>query len=711
MTQRHTKTFCALLAIAMLFALLPMGQTAKAADGYSARIYDLNLGTARPGYYAVSKSPEIWNTGNKELTSSYAKLELTGGDTDAFRIHNYGGNVYPGGTNALGFSIAASDNLPAGNYRAELTLSYDADGGGWNYDFEVLWSCQVSFSVSSSAPLYSVTVNGGTATKGSTPITSASLGDRFWLKANDPPSGQEFSMWEKEGDTRYSINATQSGQYVVMSDSDLSLTALYKPTNTWAAYFDANGGSGTQAPIYVTKGEKLTLPQCTFTPPAGYIFSKWYNYGAPGASGAINSNITIRAEWKPIPTETITNAIHVSFTEPKPSTYSPVLPDFSVSQDNNRCEIITDAYNTTGLIYMVNGTQTMGTYDYFDASNFYRAMVFLEAKTTSDRQYTFPDGIKVYFNGKEAIVEKFSDTTIRAYFDYDLNDDPSKIKSVAASGVTSPSVGEVPNVEGIKIETQNVQMINAFWVYDKAGSWEDNGTAPFEADKNYAILIMVKPADGYSFSDAVSVTVNGFSATEIAKVGPKNLAIVCAMPFAGSANPFTDVPESEYYYEPVLWAVNHTPQITKGTSDTTFSPNATCTRGQVVTFLWRAMGEPEPTSSVNKFSDVQTSDYFYKAVLWAVEKGITLGTSDTTFSPNDPCTRAHVVTFLWRAEGQPSASGANPFADVASGQYYYSAVLWAVSKNITQGTSATTFSPDNPCTRAQIVTFLYRDMK
>ena len=180
---------------------------------------------------------------------------------------------------------------------------------------------------------------------------------------------------------------------------------------------------------------------------------------------------------------------------------------------------------------------------------------------------------------------------------------------------------------------------------------------------------------------------------------------------AAPTNPFTDVPTGEYYYDPVLWAVNHVPQITKGTSDTTFSPDATCTRGQVVTFLWRAMGEPEPTTTANKFSDVATSDYFYKAVLWAVEKGITLGTSDTTFSPNDPCTRAHVVTFLWRAEGQPQASGTNPFADVANGQYYYSAVLWAVSKNITQGTSATTFSPDNPCTRAQIVTFLYRDMK
>ena len=176
-------------------------------------------------------------------------------------------------------------------------------------------------------------------------------------------------------------------------------------------------------------------------------------------------------------------------------------------------------------------------------------------------------------------------------------------------------------------------------------------------------------------------------------------------------NPFKDVSADQYYYDPVLWAVNHDPQITKGTSDTTFSPDATCTRGQVVTFLWRANGCPEPTSTTNKFRDVQTSDYFYKAVLWAVEKGITLGTSDTTFSPNDPCTRAHVVTFLWRSEGQPKAGSTNPFNDVSAGQYYTSAVLWAVSKNITQGTSANTFSPDSSCTRAQIVTFLYRDMK
>ena len=179
---------------------------------------------------------------------------------------------------------------------------------------------------------------------------------------------------------------------------------------------------------------------------------------------------------------------------------------------------------------------------------------------------------------------------------------------------------------------------------------------------------------------------------------------------APAANPFTDVPKDQYYYAPVLWAVNHDPQITAGTSATTFSPNNPCTRGQIVTFLWRAKGCPEPTITKNPFTDVKSSDYFYKAVLWAVEKEITAGTSKTTFSPAATVTRAQTVTFLWRAEGKPAVQTKNPFTDVPAGQYYTDAVLWAVKNEITAGTSATTFSPANPCTRAQIVTFLYRDL-
>ena len=169
---------------------------------------------------------------------------------------------------------------------------------------------------------------------------------------------------------------------------------------------------------------------------------------------------------------------------------------------------------------------------------------------------------------------------------------------------------------------------------------------------------------------------------------------------------FDDVAEDTYYFDAVEWAVEN--GITTGTSDTTFSPDLTCTRAQAVTFLWRAAGSPEPKSNVMPFEDVAAEAYYYKAVLWAVENGITKGTSATTFSPDADCTRAQIVTFLWRAQKSPAAVGVNPFTDVAADAYYVDAVLWAVEEKVTNGTSATTFSPDADCTRAQIVTFLYR---
>ena len=175
-------------------------------------------------------------------------------------------------------------------------------------------------------------------------------------------------------------------------------------------------------------------------------------------------------------------------------------------------------------------------------------------------------------------------------------------------------------------------------------------------------------------------------------------------------NPFSDVKNGQYYTEPVLWAVAN--GITTGTTATTFGPDEGCTRAQVVTFLWRAAGKPVPTSSVNPFADVKSGQYYYNAVLWAVEKGITNGTAATTFSPDDTCTRAQIVTFLWRFAGKPTpTSQNNPFHDVRTTEYYGTAVLWAVENGITNGTSATTFDPEATCTRAQVVTFLYRDMK
>ena len=169
---------------------------------------------------------------------------------------------------------------------------------------------------------------------------------------------------------------------------------------------------------------------------------------------------------------------------------------------------------------------------------------------------------------------------------------------------------------------------------------------------------------------------------------------------------FVDVPEGSYYEEAVDWAVEK--GITTGTGNNYFTPDGICTRAQAVTFLWRVAGSPTPKTEAMVFEDVLDGSYYYEAVLWAVENGITVGTSATTFSPELTCSRAHIVTFLWRAANSPSVKTDNPFTDVAADAYYIDAVLWAVKHKITAGTTLSTFSPDEGCTRAQIVTFLYR---
>ena len=171
-------------------------------------------------------------------------------------------------------------------------------------------------------------------------------------------------------------------------------------------------------------------------------------------------------------------------------------------------------------------------------------------------------------------------------------------------------------------------------------------------------------------------------------------------------NPFVDVEAGAFYEKPVLWAVNA--GVTTGLSPTLFGPNEPCTRGQIVTFLWRAAGEPEPGSSANPFADVNPTDFYYKAVLWAVEQGITNGLSATSFGPNEPCTRGQVATFLWRYAGEPAPTSGNPFSDVAATDFCYKAVLWAVENGVTTGVGGGRFAPVDTCTRGQIVTFLYR---
>ena len=220
-------------------------------------------------------------------------------------------------------------------------------------------------------------------------------------------------------------------------------------------------------------------------------------------------------------------------------------------------------------------------------------------------------------------------------------------------------------------------------------------------DKSYAVSNV--KIDGKSIGAVKSYTFENVSR-------PHTIEVIF---MKANGNPqagvFVDVATGSYYEDAVDWAVEN--GITQGTDDTHFVPDGICTRAQAVAFLWRAAGSPKPETCTMPFADVPAGSYYYDAVLWAVENGIAKGTSDTTFSPNMTCSRAQIVTFLWRSEKSPAAGTANPFADVKSTAYYADAVLWAVKENIAKGTTNTTFSPDADCTRAQIVTFLWRCKK
>ena len=246
----------------------------------------------------------------------------------------------------------------------------------------------------------------------------------------------------------------------------------------------------------------------------------------------------------------------------------------------------------------------------------------------------------------------------------------------------------------------------------------ENGTVTLSsksAVQGNKVTVTVKPDQGYVLEKLTVLDAAGRE-VKVTKLAQNKYTFLMSAGkvtvkavFAEAENPFVDVPGNAYYYDAVQWAVEE--GITSGISADRFGPAQACTRAQMVTFLWRAEGCPEAAAAELPFTDVSKNAYYYKAVLWAVEAGITNGTSATTFSPDATVTRAQTVTFLWRLAGKPEATAANPFTDVAANAYYYEAVLWAVEAGITNGTGAATFGSEGNCLRSQIVTFLYRYAK
>lgn len=244
-----------------------------------------------------------------------------------------------------------------------------------------------------------------------------------------------------------------------------------------------------------------------------------------------------------------------------------------------------------------------------------------------------------------------------------------------------------------------------------------NGTvtiSPANASKGANVTVTVKPNDGYVLEtltvtdkngDELKLTDKGNGKYTFTMPGSKVEVKATFMEDNSVFNFFYDVPNDAFFYEAVKWAVKS--GVTNGLSDTMFGPYESCTRAQIVTFLWRAAGSPEPKATTSAMTDLNPNAYYYKAVLWAIENGITDGMTETTFAPDATCTRGQSVTFLYRALGKKVESSAS-FTDVKSDAFYADAINWAVANNVTNGTSNTTFSPNADCTRAEIVTFLYR---
>ena len=266
---------------------------------------------------------------------------------------------------------------------------------------------------------------------------------------------------------------------------------------------------------------------------------------------------------------------------------------------------------------------------------------------------------------------------------------------------------EIPLLTGTGVTTYPITVMS--------GKNGDVTASHKSAAKGTTVTLTVDPDKGYVLD---TLTVLDGKDKEI-KLTEKNGKYTFTMPAskvtveamfkATGNNPFIDVPAGSYYEDAVIWAVEK--GITTGTDATHFSPDGICTRAQAVTFLWRAAGSPAAKSAVMPFTDVKAGSYYYDAVLWAVENGITKGTSDTMFSPDATCSRAQIVTFLWRANGSPVASGNSDFTDVAADAYYAAAVTWAEKNGVTGGIGGGLFGSGNNCTRAQIVTFIWRCKK
>ena len=549
------------------------------------------------------------------------------------------------------------------------------------------------------AKTYTVTVTNGSADHS----TNVAPGTQVTLTANTAPSGQEFDKWVG--------NVNVTGNTFNMPSHDVTVAATYKPiahthdyTNQPWQYLDPgshyqackenDGALNIEAHTFSawTKVDadkhSRTCTVCKKTDGSAYTETAEHTWvwvveqeAALNQPGKQHEECTgcheKRSENTVIPALTAISAVNVTVTAPVKG----ATPE--------------DAMTVAGSPYSVAATDWEPTVSgTFEGGTKYTVKVSLE--TTGNNRFTNATTFQI--NGKTATIVGTQPTATGA------EDTKITLEFPATSSGSTGGGG------GSGVTTYPITVKSA-----KNG---DVTASHKTASKGTTVTLTVDPDKGYVLD---TLTVLDGKDKEL-KLTEKNGKYTFTMPaskvtvaatFKASAptgkNPFIDVPAGSYYEDAVVWAVEK--GITSGTSAVTFDPNGNCTRAQAVTFLWRAAGSPAPKTKVMPFTDVPSGSYYYDAVLWAMEQGITKGTSDTAFSPNASCTRAQIVTFLWRANGSPVVSGNSAFTDVASDAYYAAAVAWAEKNGVTGGIGGGLFGSNNDCTRGQIVTFLYRSVK
>mgnify|MGYP004516954465 CR=1 FL=1 len=611
--------------------------------------------------------------------------------------------------------------LPACGFTAPDGQEFKAwEIGGVEYNagdgYVVLGNTEIKALWKDSAVIpttFTITFNANGGTGSMEPVT-VEEGSRYVLPACGftAPDGQEFKAWEIGG-----IEYNAGDGYVVLGNTEIK--ALWKDSTviptTFTITFNANGGTGSMEPVTVEEGSRYVLPACGFTAPDGQEFKAWEIGGVEYNAGdgyVVLGNTEIKALWKdsavipttftitfnanggtgsmepvtveegsryPLPACGFIPPVNMQFSGWALSVGGSVIADGAIMVTSNiTLYAIWEPVPVNEFVVFFDGNG--GTPAVSSMTTIGHRLAFLPGAFRSG-SYRF-DGWYTERNGGELITTSTvfaANTIVYAHWTY--------------TGGSGGSGGYVPGYYIIRATA------------GAGGFITPSGDVSVRAGANQTFTIT--PNRGYAVSD---VKIDGRIIGAVRSYTFENISAshTIEVQFRVRSS-FVDVPSGSYYEDAVDWAVAN--GITTGTDAAHFSPDGICTRAQAVTFLWRAAGRPAPESRTMPFTDVPADSYYYDAVLWAVENGITKGTSSTTFSPDDTCTRAQIVTFLWRSEQSPAAGSSNPFTDVSADAYYADAVLWAVKEAITTGTTRTTFSPDAECTRAQIVTFLWRCKK